>query len=62
MQLLPKRMLVAYTVAAQAGIGDLLYKQAFRTQEDSNFECLTSPIAAFHNVPTQDREVQMIQH
>lgn len=62
-QLLSKRMVLAYAVAAPAVIVDLPNEQASRIlQEDSNLACPTSKIAALHYKPTEDRKAQMTLH
>lgn len=62
MQLLPKRMIVAYSVAEPAVIVELSNKQAsFSLQENLNLACTKLRITAFQYKPTEDREVQMTQ-
>lgn len=63
MQLLPKRMVVVYFVAALAAIVDLPYEQVRGTsQKDSNLACPISTKDVAHYKPTEDRELQMTRH
>lgn len=63
MQLVPKRMVVTYTVAAPAVIVASAYKQASRNQQkDSNLASLTSTTASVHHRQTKKRKVQMTRH
>lgn len=63
MKLLPKRMIVACAVAALTAIAALTHGQGSRTlQKNPNLTCKTTKIAAVHNKPSKDQDVQMPQH